>query len=134
MSRALIIINNSGHNSSRSRAIDWVVKAPLGTRVEFKGPRRTLPQNDRMWAMLTDISLQKSHNGNRLPPPIWKCLMMHACGHEVQFIPSLDYTEIIPMGYHSSDLGISEMSELIEFMFSWGAENNVVFHEPEGTP
>ena len=129
MSRALLVLAN---DDIRSRAIRWVKAAPTGTRLEFKETKRTLPQNDRMWAMLTDISTQKSHYGNRYPPGIWKCLMMHACGHEVQFIPSLDCAEIIPMGYHSSDLGVSEMSELIEFMFSWGTQNNVVFHEPNG--
>ena len=29
------------------------------TRVEFKGPKRTLDQNSRMWAMLTDVSRQQ---------------------------------------------------------------------------
>jgi len=57
---------------------------------------------------------------------------MHACGREVQFIPSLDNSTFIPWGQSSSDLSVGEMSDLIEFMQAWGAENGVVFHdEPE---
>ena len=131
MSRALIIINNSGHNSSRSRAIDWVVKAPLGTRVEFKGPRRTLPQNDRMWAMLTDVATQKEHFGRRYTPDQWKAIFMHACGHELQYMSTLDGVSFIPWGLCSSDLSKEEMSNLIAFMQAWGDQSGVVFHDKD---
>jgi hypothetical protein len=78
MSRALLVLVS---DDIRSRAIRWVKAAPQGTRIEFKEAKRSLDQNAKMWAMLTDIATQKSHYGNRYPPDIWKCLMMHACGH-----------------------------------------------------
>jgi hypothetical protein len=56
---------------------------------------------------------------------------MHACGREVQFIPSLDNATFIPWGQSSSDLSKAEMTELIEFIGMWGAENGVVFHDRE---
>jgi len=117
---------------SRREAHQFIEKAPIGTRVELKAAKRTLPQNDRMWAMLTDISRQKEHAGRKYTPDQWKVLFMHACGREVQFIPSLDNSTFIPWGQSSSDLSVGEMSDLIEFMQAWGAENGVVFHdEPE---
>lgn len=128
MSRALITIHDT---AARERASKWVRGCPSGTRIEFKASKRTLPQNDRMWAMLSDIATQKTHCGNRYTPDQWKCLMMHACGREVQFIPSLDGATFIPWGQRSSDLSKAEMSELIEFMFMWGAQNGIVFHEPD---
>lgn len=128
MSRALVIIDGP---AARKKIIDWTTKAPFGTRVEFKATKRTLPQNDRMWAMLTDIAQQKTHAGRRYTPDQWKVIFMHACGREVQFIPSLDGSTFIPWGQSSSDLSVGEMTELIEFLFSWGAENGVVFHEPK---
>jgi len=127
MSRALITICGE---ADRLRAAKWVRQAPAGTRIEFKATKRTLPQNDRMWAMLTDVAAQKDHVGRRYTPDQWKIIFMHACGREVQFIPSLDGSTFIPWGQSSSDLSKAEMSELIEFMFAWGAENGVVFHEP----
>lgn len=126
MSRHLIALHSP---ASRHRAMRYVAQAPAGTRVEFKVAKRTLPQNDRMWAMLTDIAKQKEHCGRKYTPDIWKCLMMHACGRTMEFIPALDNSTVMPLGYHSSDLSKSEMSDLIEFMSAWGAENGVVFLE-----
>lgn len=102
---------------------------PDETRVEFKGAKRTLPQNDRMWAMLTDVAAQKTHAGRRYTPDQWKVLFMHACGREVQFIPALDGSTFIPWGQSSSDLSKQEMTDLIECIAAWGAENGVVFHD-----
>ncbi len=127
MSRALITIATE---QDRLRAAKWVTQAPAGTRVEFKAPKRSLPQNDRFWAMLTDISTQKEHAGRKHTTNQWKALFMHACGREVQFLLSLDGVTFIPWGQSSSDLSKDEMTDLIEFMFSWGAENGVVFHDP----
>jgi len=127
MSRALIII---GAPDTRARALDWVQRLPAGTRIEFKKPKRTLPQNDRMWAMLTDVAEQKQHAGRRYIPDQWKVLFMHGCGREVQFIPALDNSTFIPWGQSSSDLSKEEMAELIEFIFSWGAQNGVAWTDP----
>jgi hypothetical protein len=59
----------------------------------------------------------------------WKVIFLEALDHELAFIPSLD-GKFIPYGQSSSDLSVKEMSELIEFMFAWGAENNVRWTDP----
>lgn len=128
MSRALITLSNP---LDRDRAVRWVKSAPIGTRVEFKAARRSIPQNDRMWAMLTDIASQKEHCGRRYTTDQWKVLFLHACGREVQFMPALDGSTFIPWGQSSSDLSKEEMTALIDFMHAWGVENNVVFHDPQ---
>lgn len=127
MTRAVVVVK---HSADRSLIARWADRVPEGTRVEFKKPKRTLPQNDRMWAMLTDIAQQKLHAGRKYTPDQWKVLFLHACGREVQFIPALDGTTFIPWGQSSSDLSKEEMTDLIEFMFAWGADNGVAFHEP----
>jgi hypothetical protein len=126
MARCLVIINT---NADRAKVARYVNVAPAGTRVEVKAPKRSLPQNDRMWAMLTDIATQKQHNGRKYTPDQWKILFMAACGREIQFIPSLDGKTFLPWGQSSSDLSRQEMTDLIEFMFAWGAENGVTFQE-----
>jgi NinB protein len=126
MSRALVTLKSP---SDRERVARWAAGCAQGTRVEFKAPKRSLPQNDRMWAMLTDIAHQKEHSGRKYTPDQWKVLFMHACGREVQFIPALDGSTFIPWGQSSSDLSKAEMTDLIEFMFAWGAENGVVFQD-----
>lgn len=129
MSRALITLN---YPIDRARAADLIRKAPEGTRVEFKGSQRSLDQNNVMWGMLTDIARQKTHNGRRYTADQWKVIFMHACGREVQFIPSLDNSTFIPWGQSSSDLSKAEMVDLIEFLMAWGAQNDVVFSKPPG--
>lgn len=128
MSRAVIAIVS---NLDRERAAKWSKQAPTGTRIEFKQIKRSLPQNDRMWAMLTDVATQKTHASRKYTPDQWKVIFMHACGREVQFIPALDNSTFIPWGQSSSDLSRQEMTDLIEFIFAWGAEHGVVFHDLE---
>jgi hypothetical protein len=126
-SRAQVVLTSK---ALRERAHDWINKAPTGTRIDFKGPRRSVIQNDRMWAMLTDVATQKTHAGRRFTTDEWKVLFMHACGRQVQFLPALDGGAFVPYGQSSSDLSVAEMTDLIEFMFSWGAENGVVWSDP----
>ena len=128
MSRAVIVIHS---DADRQRSSRWCLKAPSGCRIVFKEVKRSLPQNDKLWSCLTEIARQKEHNGRKYPADVWKMIFMHAWGHEVQFIPSLSGAGFIPMGFSSSDLTKQEMSELLEFIQHWAAENNVTFHEPE---
>lgn len=129
-SRALLVLNS---RAERQKAIDWITRVPAGTRVEFKEPQRTLEQNDRMWAMLTDIARQKTLFGRRLTTKGWKAVFLDALGHEHEFIPSLDGARFIAIGQSSSDLGVNEMSNLFELMFAWGAQQDppVVWSEPK---
>lgn len=113
----------------RRRAVNMVQNAPKDTRVTFQAPRRTLPQNARLWASLTDVASQKDHFGRKYDADTWKCIFMQAWGKEVKFVPTLSGDGIIPLLFSSSDLSKAEMSELLEFIYSWGAQNGVTFHE-----
>lgn len=126
MSRAVIVLNCQ---RNRDKAARWMHELPHATRVEMKASKRTLPQNARMWAMLTDVASQTTHAGRKYTPEQWKVLFMHACGREVQFIPALDGATFIPWGQSSSDLSKAEMTDLIEFIFVWGAKNGVTFRD-----
>jgi len=129
MAKALAIIYDE---KDRQRVIDWIKLAPLETRVEIKGPKRTLPQNDRMWAMLTDIVKQKKTiDGKRFTTDEWKAIFMEALGREQIALPTIDGRNFFTIGHSSSNLGKQEMSDLIELMFAWGAENDVVWSDPE---
>lgn len=125
-SRPQLVLNS---RSIRDQARLWIDKAPTGTRVEFKGPKRSIEQNDRMWAMLTDVATQKTHAGRRFTTDQWKVLFMHACGRETQFLPALNGGAFVPYGQSSSDLSVSEMTELMDFIEAWGAQNGVVFSD-----
>jgi hypothetical protein len=127
VSRHLITLYS---DQDRARARTYVNSAPIGTRVEFKALKRSLPQNDLMWAMLTDVAAQRLHGGRKYTPDQWKLLFLHAIGREVSFIPSLDGKTFIPWGQSSSDLSREEMSNLIDFVDAWCAQNDVKLHGP----
>ena len=127
-SRALIIIRDG---ADRALARRWIDQARPGTRVDFKGPQRTTEQNDRMWAMLTDVARQKTLGGRKWTTNEWKIIFLHAFGQETRYLPPLDGEGgFIPYNQSSSDLSVKEMGELIELMFAWGAENDVVWSDP----
>jgi len=113
----------------RRLATHAIVRAPAGSVVTIKPPKRTLDQNALMWAMLTDISRQ-CPEGRHYTPETWKALFMHACGHEVQFIPGLS-GEPFPLGFQSSKLDKRQMAELIDWICAYGAEQGVKFHAPK---
>jgi len=128
----MLILNT---RADRDRAVAWVNKAPTGTRVEYKDPRRTTTQNDRFWAMLTDVARQHRINGKNYSTEAFKIMFLTAyaeeTGREIKCLPALHRTGMIPSGRSSSDLSVKEMSELIEWILAWGAENGIVWSEPK---
>ena len=119
-------------DDDRRRAIAWIEAAEDESRLDLMGPQRTNPQNRKMWAMIGDIVKQKKTiNGREFSDEDWKVIFLQALGKEQKVLPTLDGDDFFPSGYSSSKLEKKEMSDLIEFMFAWGAENNVVWSDPE---
>lgn len=128
MSRAILILTGE---TQRAKAINWIRKAPYGTRVEFKEAKRSLPQNDRMWAMLTDVAQQVEWHGIKLSPDDWKLVFLDALKREVRMVPNLDGNGFVNLGRSSSDLSKAEMSDLIEMIEMFGAQHGVQFGSAE---
>jgi hypothetical protein len=114
--------------SQRALAASLVARAPDGYVVTIKEETRTGEQNSRLWAMISDVSRSKPE-GRRHTPEVWKCLFMSACGHAVQFEVGLD-GKPFPVGFHSSRLTKSQMSDLMEFISEYGSRHGVVWSEP----
>lgn len=125
MSRAVLVLAN---DEIRAKAIAWIRKAKPKTRVEFKGPQRTLPQNDRFWAMLTDVATQVQWDGRWLKPGRWRLIFLDALKAELDLVPNLDGDGFVNIGRSSSDLGTEEMSDLMALIEAFGANHGVVFH------
>ena len=128
MSRALVILDSA---QARAKAAGWVMKAPHGTRCEFKASKRSLPQNDKMWAMLTDMAQQLPWHGMPLKADAWKLLFLDALKREVRAVPNLDGTGFVNIGRSSSDLSKAEMGDLMELIAAFGAQHGVVFHDDQ---
>lgn len=120
-----VILRGDAQRVFAKRLID---AAPVDAVVNIQEARRSLDQNAKMWAMLSDVSRAKPE-GRRHTPEVWKCLFMHACGHAVQFESGLD-GKPFPVGFSSSKLTKREMIDLIDFIYAWGSERGVVWTEP----
>lgn len=114
---------------SRERAKRLVDAAPEGFVFSVEEPRRTVDQNSRLWAMLSDVAMSKPM-GRMHTPEEWKCIFMSACGWEVAFLPGLD-GRFLPYGYRSSKLTKKQMTDLQDFIQAWGDENGVQWSDPE---
>ena len=128
MSRALLILDTP---AARMRATTLIHKAPTGTRVEFKAAKRSLDQNSRMWAMLTDVATQLEWHGQKLRADDWKMIFMDALKRELRVVPNIDGNGFVNLGRSSSDLSKAEMSDLQELIAAFGARHGVRFHEQE---
>jgi hypothetical protein len=124
LARAVLVLTNA---DARAKAVRWIGQAPEGTRVEFKSPRRTLEQNSKMWAMLTELSEQLMWHGRKYTPDDWKDYLMHALKH-ARWMPD-EEGGMVPIGMRTSDLSKDEMGELIELMTAFGAEHGVLFSD-----
>ena len=105
---------------NRDRAVQLVMSAPHGHVLRIEPPKRTLDQNAKLWAMLTDISMAKPE-GRRLTPDEWKAVFMQACGWEQQFLEGLDGRPF-PTGFRSSKMSKAQMADLITFVQAKGDE------------
>jgi hypothetical protein len=128
MSRYLKTLHST---ADRESALRLVSAAPFGSRVEVKAAKRSIPQNDRMWAMLTEIAQQLPWHGVKLRPDDWKLIFLDALKRELRMVPNLDGTGFVNLGRSSSDLTKGEMSDLIELIFEFGSRHGVVFQDDE---
>ena len=124
MSRHLLTLNST---ADRARAARYIAQAPFGTRVELKAAKRSLPQNDFMWSMLTDIARELPWHGIKLKPDDWKLVFLDALKRETRMVPNLDGNGFVNLGRSSSDLSKAEMGDMIELIRAFGANHGITF-------
>ncbi len=116
----VVILREPRH---RALAIQLIGRAPENATVTIKAEKRSDDQNRLMWALLSDVSRAKP-GGRTHTPEVWKELFCHACGHAVQFEMGLN-GQPFPVGFRTSRMSKAQMTDLIEFIMSWGIENGV---------
>lgn len=110
--------------TNRGFAHRMVDAAPAGSVLEIKPPRRTIPQNARLHAMITRVAAAKPE-GRVYPVEVWKPLFLAMCGHKVRFEPALDGNGVVPIGFRTSKLSKAECSELIECIYAYSAQHGI---------
>lgn len=123
MSRRTIILVGPSQRDFARRSIDM---APVGAVVTIREAKRSTEQNDKMWAMLSDIASARPE-GRQWSPETWKCAFMHALGHQIRFCEGLDGAGPFPIGFRSSRLTVRQMADLIALIDEYGTRYGVVW-------
>lgn len=116
-------------------ALDWayqlILRGLQGGAVEIAIRRheenRSLPQNNKQWAMYTDISKQLEWHGNKMTPEDWKDLLVHEWKPQ-QIIPAISGGFCV-LNARTSKAKKREMSDLIEIVYHFGSERGVVWSD-----
>lgn len=116
------------HTEARRRAAEYCMIAPEGSIAEFKDETRTLEQNAKMWPMLEDISKQVEWYKNWLTRDEWKDFFS-AIILKQKVVPNMDSTGFIAVGGRTSKMGKRMFSEMIELIYAFGADHDVVWSE-----
>ncbi|TKT80027.1 recombination protein NinB [Aquamicrobium sp. LC103] len=127
MSRAVIVING---NYDRDRASQWARGAPTGCIIEFKQSKRTLDQNARLWACLTEIARKVDWYGQKLPADDWKDVFTAAL-RRTRVVPGIDAGTFVPLGMRTSDMTKQEFSDLLELINAFAAERGITFDDAD---
>lgn len=115
------------HDTARQRALSAVANAPDGMVVEIKPPTRSLEQNALLWPLLTELSQQVDWYGHKLTPEEWKDALTAGLKKQ-KVVPGIDGGFVV-IGAHTSKMSKAEFSDLVELIFSFGAEHGVKWPE-----
>jgi hypothetical protein len=129
MGQAVVILTNS---ATREQFCRWVMAAPPRTIASLRGVKRTIPQNARLWALLTDVARQATWAGKKRTTEQWKDLFsgaVKAASGGLEAVPGLEGGFMI-LGLRTSEMTTAEMVELQDYIEAWGAQNGVTFSDP----
>ena len=129
--RAFTIVNER----VRANCIAVISALPLMHRVTIREAKRTDTQNNKMWAMLGDVSKQVIWRGQKQTPDEWKD-MMTAFLKKQRFVSEIGQdgmpgTGLIVLGARTRDYSIADMSLLIEALNWFGALHGVRWGESD---
>jgi hypothetical protein len=112
------------------RAVKPWVASGHRLHLEIRADTRSLAQNRRMWAMLTELSQQVTWHGMKLSPDDFK-VMLTAARKQQRAVPAIDGKGFVVLGEQTSQMTVAEMSELIELITAFGTEHGVLFRDLE---
>lgn len=126
--QATLILTN---DDTRNRACSWVRRAPAGSVVSFRRPKRSIGQNAHIHALCTDVAMQVEWSGARRDVEAWKDIFtaaLRSANHSLDVVPGINGGFVL-LGMHTSSMNKEEASELIDLILAFGAEHRVTFSD-----
>jgi hypothetical protein len=100
--------------------------------VKIQPMTRSLEQNAKLHAMLSDISKQCEFNGKKRNIDTWKVIMVSAhkiaTGEKAEMAIGLE-GEVINLRESTAQMSVKRLASLIEYVQAWGVENGVKFND-----
>ncbi len=109
------------------QAAKALLQAGYRVVIEMRSEVRSVAQNARLWAMLTEISEQVDWHGQRLTPEEWKDIFSAAL-KRTKVVPGIDGGFVV-CGQSTSRMTRGEMTDMQTIMEQFAAEHNVTFRE-----
>jgi hypothetical protein len=132
MKMAVECVNPVQAHTAMTKSIWPQLKSALmaGHRMilEIRPINRSLEQNARLWAMLSDISFQVNWYGRHLTPHEWKHVFTASLKKQ-DVVPGIDGGFVV-LGASTSKMTKAEMCDLQTLMEAFGAEQGVFFSAP----
>jgi hypothetical protein len=113
----------------RSNAARAVMEAPENWLVEIKPRNRSLEQNALLHELLGQISNAMKWAGQSQDIETWKRLLTaawcRARGEPTVILPAVDGQGVDIVFRRTSELNVTEMSELIEYIQAWMVDHEL---------
>ena len=117
------------HSEARQRAVNAVLEAPEGYRVEVRPPTRSLDQNAKFHALCSDLAKHGVEwAGEKRSAEQWKVLLVS--GHSVATGGGADVVlglegEYVTLRESTASMSKDRSSSLIEYAMAWCANHGV---------
>ncbi|PRM10346.1 NinB protein [Haemophilus influenzae] len=108
-------------------------KKPLVVKIQ--PITRSLEQNSKLHALLSDISKQCEFNGKKRDIDTWKMIMVSAhkiaTGGQAEMVIGLEGV-VINLRESTAQMSVKRLASLIEYITCWGVQNGVRFNDRWG--
>lgn len=102
-----------------------LTKGPV--TIKLGRPTRTSEQNRLLWALLGEVSAQVNWYGQKLSPEDWKNVCTASLTKQ-SAVPGID-GGVVMVGASTSKMNKAEFSDLLEVVYSFGAQQGVKFSD-----
>lgn len=132
------------HDVARNGACEAIKEAPEDYVCIIQKPTRGLKQNNLIHALISDISRQCKFSDRELVLEDWKRLLIDGYarikadeGEPLsgwgRVLPSLNYSGVVQLGgVQSRNFSKQQASEFCEYLYAWGADNDVIWSDKNG--
>ena len=115
--------------TQRGYACKCIMEAPDGHVMKLGAETRRDAQNRKLHPMIKDIREQVPGMATFTPEQA-RLRFLDALGEEMVYLPKLYGEGFFPVGLRSSTLTVRQFSALLELLYKYGAEENVIWSEP----